>query len=200
MIGLLFRRRTASFFVALLVVAQPGRGADCTPADIELRSQSAVNAFQSVHGPCDRVTGTLNVGGDDVVNLSGLSALSYVEELHVGFSPMLTSLAGLSSLEGVGRQLLIWRNGALTHLAGLSSLERVAGSLVITENHALSTVSLPALESAGAIAITSNLGLGSVADLRSLRDVAGDVFVEYNTLHTLAGLSSLRSVGESSPS
>ena len=71
------RQLTILILIAMIFSA-PASAQDCTPDDITLSSQAEVDNFQVNHGPCDTVTGDLKISGNDIVDLSPLSALTTV--------------------------------------------------------------------------------------------------------------------------
>jgi len=84
---------------------------DCSSANITRNSQTAVENFQSAYGgggTCDTVTGTLDIGGNNVVDLSPLSAL--------------TNLDGLSALTSVWKDVRVNDNHSLADCTGLITL------------------------------------------------------------------------------
>jgi len=168
---------TAVFFLALIFSA-PASAQDCTPDNIMLSSQAEVDNFQVNHGPCDTVTGNLGISGNDIVDLSPLSAL--------------TTVRGDFFSGGI----FIWGNTALTNLNGLSALTSVGGYLEIFNNTALTNLNgLSALTSVGYFTIFNNTALANLDGLPALTTVDGSLTIEYNTaLTNLNGLSALTSV------
>ena len=104
---------------------------DCTPADIQISSQSDVDNFQSNHGPgCDTVTGDLIIGsvapadgGSDIGHLNGLSKLNFIQGgLLVQRNPNLTDVNGLAGLESVGGDFEIRDNETLSDCRSFSAI------------------------------------------------------------------------------
>ena len=91
-----------AFSTALTVTAMSfpmmASAQDCTPADITLASQADIDDFQSSHGPCDHVTGKMRIGGEDILSLSGLSALQEAGNLFIEDNPMLVDCQGIVTL------------------------------------------------------------------------------------------------------
>ena len=96
--------------------------ADCTSANITLNKQTEVNNFQANYGgggTCDTVTEDLTVDGDDIVDLSPLSALTSVGGvLNIVDNAVLANLDGLSALTRAGG-ISINYNADLTNLDGM---------------------------------------------------------------------------------
>lgn len=183
-------------FVAI-VCASPVLAQECTPNSILLHSQSEVDNFQANHGPCDTVTGDLSVIGDDIVDLSPLSALTSVgDELYIGSNDALINLDGLSSLTSVGGYFGINSNEALTNLDSLSSLTSV-GRFAISANAALNNIDgLSALTRVDSnFSIRDNTALINLDGLSALTSVAGELSIDNNVaLTNIDGLSNLTSV------
>jgi hypothetical protein len=114
---------------------------NCSSANINLDTQTEVDSFQADYGPCDTVTGSLNILSNGVVtNLNGLSALTNIGgDLGVAGNSALTNVNGLAALTSVGGFLSLNSNAVLTNLDGLSALA-TAGSLSILNNGALTNL------------------------------------------------------------
>jgi hypothetical protein len=169
-------RQLAILILIAMIFSAPASAQDCTPDEITLFSQAEVNNFQINHGPCDTVTEGLYINGNDIVDLSPLSALTTV---------------GGDILRG---GVFIWGNTALTNLNGLSALTRVDGFFEIFNNTALTNLnSLSALTSVGYFTIFNNPTLANLDGLSGLTTVR-TLTIEYNTaLTNLNGLSALTS-------
>lgn len=187
---------TGQLFLAMALTS-PVWAQDCTPENITIASQVEMNDFQADHGPCDTVTGELSVSGNDIVDLSPLSALTSVGGyLRISFNEVLTNLDGLSALTSVGG-FAISTNTALTNLDGLSALTRVDGYFSIGDNTALIDLDgLSALTSvAGQLSIGNNAALTNIDGLSSLTSVFRVVILNNDTLTNLDALSALTSMG-----
>lgn len=127
-------------------------------------------------------------------SLAGLSSLKTVGEFGIARVPNLTTLGGLESLEEV--EVLSLNSTGLTSLRGLAMLEHVEGALTLERNASLETMSGPAsLTRAGAISLEQN-GLRTLEGLESLIEVREDVRILKNdALVSLRGLDNLGRVG-----
>jgi len=175
--------------------------ADCTSANIALNKQTEVDNFQATYGgggTCDTIAENLTINGDDIVDLSPLSALTSVgSRLVIGGNPGLTNLDGLSALASVGELLNIWDgNDSLSNIDGLSALTNLGGKLEIGFNAALINIDglsglVGMVES---ILIRDNAALTNINGLSAVTR-AGDVHIEDNAaLTSVDGLSALTSV------
>jgi hypothetical protein len=170
---------------------------NCTPWRIGLGAQADIDNFQFNHGPCDRV-GILTISGADIVNLDGLSALTRVGGLDIGYNPLLTVVNGLQALTSVDAWLIIRGNQRLRTLDGLTGITGVGDNIFISDNlYLLNVDGLSGLTSVGGLllirfnTILANLdGLSGLTSAGSL-EITGNKYLE-----NLNGLSHLTSVGE----
>jgi len=170
----------------------------CTSTNITLESQSQVNSFQSVYGPCDTVDGELTIGGvwaqpSDIGNLLPLSNLVAIQGLLRIESTNLTEFDGLQGLEalaglylydnlhlenvdvfagisGISGPLEISKSPLLSNIDGLANIEFVGGSLSLSDLPLIDNLhSFLSLES-----LSSNLQFGGIF-LRNLgvTDISG---------------------------
>lgn len=180
------------------------QAADCSAVSIYLDSQAEVDSFQTDYGSggvCDTVTGFLNISGDDITNLDGLSALTTVgTELRVAYNPSLLNINGLAALTSVGGRLWITDNTSLTNINGLSSVVTVGSDVFIGGNPMLANVDgLSSFTSvSGDLTIRYNDSLVNLNGLSSLASVDDDLTILSNPILTnVDGLSNLTSVGRS---
>ena len=166
---------TALIFL-MIVFSAPVWALDCIPENITLTSQVEVNDFQADHGPCDTLTGDLDIIGNDIVDLSPLSALTSVGGgLGIRYNTALTNLDGLSALTSVGGGLGIVNNTALTNLNGLSALTSVGGGIFIWGNTALTNLDgLSALKEAQHVRVENNMSLNHCLGIVVLVDPIDD--------------------------
>jgi len=210
-----------SFLILVMMFSSSLIAQDCTPNDIVLNSQSAINNFQVDHGPCDHVDGRLTIAGNDIANLAGLSDLVSVDDLVITNNPTLPNVDGLSGLNTIFRDLevshnsdlidldgligvthvtrniLIWNNVELESLDGLTWLTEIGGNLNIRDN-----TSLPDLEGlshivivGGEVGVESNGNLVNLDGLRSLVTVGGSLRIQTENLVDIDGLSHVNTVG-----
>jgi hypothetical protein len=193
---------------------------NCTPWSIYLGTQAEIDNFQASHGPCDRV-GMLQITGEDIVNLDGLSALIKVGALDIEYNPLLTlvnglgaltnvdawlvirgneklsTLDGLSGITSTSDNILIWSNLSLRNVDGLSGLNRVGGTLSLKYNAVLDHLDgLSKVTSVGGLDISLNGRLRNLDGLSGITHVGGDLQIYGSESFTnLDGLSNIVSVG-----
>jgi hypothetical protein len=193
---------------------------NCTPWRIYLGTQAEIDNFQASHGPCDRV-GMLQITGEDIVNLDGLSALIKVGALDIEYNPLLTlvnglgaltsvdawlvirgneklsTLDGLSGITSTSDNILIWSNLSLRNVDGLSGLNRVGGTLSLKYNAVLDHLDgLSKVTNVGGLDISLNGRLRNLDGLSGITHVGGDLQIYGSESFTnLDGLSNIVSVG-----
>ena len=172
----------------------------CLPDGIIFTTQSAVDNFQTNYPDCTEIEGSVDILGDDIMNLSGLSVVTSIGGvLEINFNPALTSLTGLENLTCIGGSLRVYHNPALTSLTGLENLDSIGGNLKIQYNDTLT--SLTGLENltsiGGNIYIEYNDALTSLTGLENLDSIGGYLRIEHNyALTSLTGLENLASMEE----
>jgi hypothetical protein len=145
----------AILILALTAVASPGWALDCSVENLYLGSQAEVNDFQTLYGSggtCDTVTGTLQITGPDIADLTPLSDLTTIGGLlKVTNNPPLESLDGLSGITSVGivcyppvfsgcLSINVSNNAALTNIDALGNLTGTAGEVEIMDNPLLTNL------------------------------------------------------------
>lgn len=154
--------------------------------DVHLTTQEEVDDFRGVHG----VTGYLNIGGEDITDLSALEDLHFVGEYFQVWASPVDSLAGLENLKSIGENLWLGEL-EITSLEGLSGLQTIGGEGAIYGNPLLEDFTgLTSLENLGGLYVYDNESLESLAGLPGIDEVTGDVEFYYNPV--LADLSALQ--------
>lgn len=120
-------RLSIAFGLLSIACVENVEAMDCTPADIQLSSQSDVDNFQADYGPdCDTITGNLTIvpvdseNGSDTVSLDSLTGLRVIHGgLVVQDNPALTEISGLADLVSVGGDLEVRNNESLSDCQAL---------------------------------------------------------------------------------
>jgi hypothetical protein len=113
----------------------------CLPfGNYYLVSQAEINNFQFNYPQCTDLNGLVFIGGEDIVDLQGLSAVKSIHgDLEVNGNKNLYDFAGLSHLELITGKLNIINNKFLTSLQGLENIDGASLSqLFIYHNPSLS--------------------------------------------------------------
>ncbi len=189
----------AILFVMITTLSVQAWGVDCSPDEITLSSQADIDDFQDDHGPCDRVVGLLDIDGENIENVNGLSDLIQVGNLRFLFTSELSDLSGLANLTTVDGFLFFTDCDALTNLNGLSSLSSVGDVVQFSFMDSLLNLNgLSSLNSAGSILLEFNTALTNIDGLASIAGVDGSIFLESNiALLNLDGFSGLATTGGS---
>jgi len=178
----------------------------CLPEGITFGTQAEIDNFQTNYPDCHAIIGAVEINGDDITNLNGLSVLTSIGGgLSINHNDALTSLTGLEGLSSIGSGggLSIRHNDALTSLTGLEGLSSI-GYLNISYNGSL--INLTGLDWVDSIGtgflIYGNPVLTSLTGLEGLVSIGGGLSVGYGLYQTgnrvltsLAGLENLDTIG-----
>jgi hypothetical protein len=135
----------------------------CLPEGIDFTSQQEIDEFQDYYPNCVEIEGDVKISGDDIIDLNGLSQLTYVGgDLSIYGNDSLEDLSGLDNLVTIGGDLNIGKdlhpwgtsgNPSMTSLIGLDNLSSIGGNLFIAYNPSLTE--LFGLDSLSAASIDS---------------------------------------------
>lgn len=207
------------------IIADGGIALDCIPCPIEqitLNTQQQVDEFTFTYDVANcTFEGGILIEGTDIVNLDGLSNLTYIDGLLSIRNTSLTNIDGLSLLTEARAGILIESNSVLANVDGLSSittlsilnisgnaslsnidglkfLTQIYSDIVIQNNESLTN--LDGLSSLAAVSdsfiIKSNMSLEDIDGLSSFIFIDNDLIIESNPmLENVDGLSSLDAVG-----
>ncbi|EED36388.1 conserved hypothetical protein [Luminiphilus syltensis NOR5-1B] len=161
-----------AFATAVGFMTLPAHAVDCPGNNYTLESQTDVNNFPA---GCDRVPRQLSINenptlGDPITSLAPLSELTSVgRDLLLRDTTSLASAEGLHNIGSIGRNLLVRNNAVLADLDDLLSIATIGGYLDIRDNAALVDVDgLASLTS-----LTSYLRIEDNAVLQNLDGLAG---------------------------
>jgi len=201
--------------IALLVSLAPAQsqfGSGCLPDGIIFTTQAQIDSFQLIYPGCTQIEGNVEITGNDITTLNGLSVLTAITgNLLIGHSfsvgnPELLSLSGLEGLTSVGGILVIGNNDRLKDLNGLNSLLSIAGVLDIggfdwsgapAGNDSLET--LTGLNNltylGGGLNVICNPLLINLEGLEGLTAIGGSVLLRCSNLTSLSGLDHVTRIG-----
>ena len=192
------KKLTLLFGLALIIqaiaVSQP-----CLPEGITFSTQEEINNFQTNYPNCTEIEGTVEIMGNDITNLNGLSVLTAIGGyLMINYNYALTSLTGLDNVTSIGGGIGILYNDALTSLTGLNNVTSIGAGVGIGYNAALT--SLTGLDNVtyigGGFTIMYNPVLSSLSGLDNLTSVMGDLFFVHSpALTSLTSLANVTSIG-----
>ncbi len=202
-------RHIVFFLVSLMFLVPVGGYAQCPVGDIKFTTQAEIDNFPIDYPGCS-APGTIEIYGDDIVSLQGLSNIDTIfGNLEIAHCGMLTNLHGLDNVKYISGDVRIKYNDSLFDLQGLNGLMRIGGDLNLP-NGALS--SLEGLNNLNYIAGDLFLGfhtsdpptdsntyllpaLTDLSGLDHLDSIGGDFVIKTVPLTTFAGVSQLEKVG-----
>jgi len=113
----------------------------CLPDGITFSTQEEIDNFQTNYPYCTEIEGNVEVNGDDITNLYGLTAVTaFGGDLHVIHNDALISLTGLENLTSIDGTLQISGNDSLSALSGLDNISPASiVNLFIYDNNSLAT-------------------------------------------------------------
>ncbi|MBC8321803.1 MAG: T9SS type A sorting domain-containing protein [Bacteroidetes bacterium] len=171
----------------------------CLPDGISFTTQTQIDSFQINYPGCTEIEGNMEIHGDYLSNLNGLSILTSIGgDFGVScYGNTLTNLTGLDALTTIGGDLVI-TGGCFTSLTGLNALTFIGGDFVIIYQGSLTDLTgLNSLTSIGGdFHIGGAQGLINLIGVESLTSIGGHLkIVGTHNLNSLTGLESLTSVG-----
>jgi hypothetical protein len=130
------------FITTGILISLASFSQSCLPDGIDFNNQAAIDNFQLNYPGCTVIEGNVEIQGDDILNLDGLSVLTSIGGyLYITNNDSLDNLSGLASLTSVGGSLLVSSNASLTGLAGLENLSVVEEDVFISTNPVLTDIS-----------------------------------------------------------
>ncbi|MFA7446747.1 MAG: hypothetical protein WCY89_12450, partial [Flavobacteriaceae bacterium] len=136
--------------------------AQCPTGDFTFSTQQAIDDFEATYSLCTDITlGNVTIAGSDITNLDGLSNVTSITgTLWISANAQLSNLDGLENLQTV-HYLYIEQNHVLEDISGLSGLQSIGTNFIVYLNPQLTAISgLDNLTSVGAdFHIDSNLAL-----------------------------------------
>ncbi len=196
--------RKLTLIIALVAVIYSNVSAQgCLPEGIKFTKQSEIDNFQTNYPGCTEVEGYLQVQGDEITNLNGLSVLTSIGGiLHFYTCTALPDMSGLENLTAIGGNLdiYVWPSvtTSMTSLTGLDNLVSVGGALIVQSTDKLTNLTgLGSLTTIGGdIIIAGNEILTDLSGLDNLSSIGGDIDIGGNSAMTsVAGLEHLTTVG-----
>ena len=144
-------KKITILFVLALIIHTSVYSQSCLPDGILFNTQVQIDSFQINYPNCTIIEGDIEITGDDITNLAGLSTLTSIEgDLFIGYCTALQNLSGLDNITSIGQTIRIYMNTALVNLSGLDNISFVGQNLRITNNDTLSDISsLSKIESVG---------------------------------------------------
>jgi hypothetical protein len=193
----------------------------CLPEGIDFESQTEIDSFQINFPNCTEIEGQVQILGNNINNLNGLSVLTVVgSDFAIAENDSLKDLTGLNNLTSVGGSMYFMGLGgiknftglesittingvlqteycdSLTNFFGLNSLTNVSDNIMIGFNPLLSDLSgLENLSSTGGgLSIHHNDNLLNLNSLQNLTSIEGYITISNNeNLESLNGIHNIQS-------
>jgi len=166
------------------------------PTSIFFSTQAEIDNFPIEYPYCEEILGEVQITGDNITNLNGLSSLTSIGGgLTIWYTGNLVDLSGLENLAEVDA-LVLSENDALTSISSLSNLSQIQSWITIIENPNLN--SLSGLEQITTIPvwwvhISDNDNLINLEGLNNLSYVFQFFIHDNDNIIDLTGLESLDS-------
>lgn len=113
----------------------------CLPEGIKFTTQEQIDNFQTDYPNCSVIEGYVEIYGNTISNLAGLSSITTIMNELIINSTSITTLEGLENLTKIGSHLSIISNEMLIDLSGFSNLDLVSGNLTIGWNDLITSLS-----------------------------------------------------------
>jgi len=166
------------------------------PGNITFTTQAEIDAFPVDYPGCVAIPGNVEITGQDITNLDGLSGLISIGGGLIIQATSLNDLNGLESLTSIGSHLSIRNNNLLASLSGLDALIGVINSIEIYGNSVLANLSgLEGISGVFYLYIVDNTALIDLTGLGGLTSVGSLIIGNNSSLTSLAELSALTSIG-----
>ncbi|RYY00549.1 T9SS sorting signal type C domain-containing protein [bacterium] len=143
----------------------------CPSGYVEITSQEEIDNFTTIYPNCTQITGSLQISGDDITDLSPLNGIESVSDwFSIYDCPQLTEINGLTNLTHIGTDIYIGYNNNLTSLEGLSGVTHSTNYIYIEFNPLLESLTglnyLSTFE--GQILIVGNENLTDISNLQAI--------------------------------
>ena len=125
----------------LMSLIQISSFSQCLPDGITFTTQEQIDNFQTDYPDCTVIEGNVEINGDSISNLTGLSSITTIMGDLIINGTYLTNLEGLENLLKIRRDLIIVSNDMLINLSGFESLDSICGNLTIGWNDLLPNLS-----------------------------------------------------------
>lgn len=183
---------------ALIALFNSISAQSCLPDGIWFDHQSEVDSFSINYPNCTEIVGTVDIVGDDITNLNGLSAITSIGgQLWIRDNPILSDITGLSNLTTINGDLGLLHNPILLSLNGFINLTSV-GHIEFFSDTITSLDGLNSLYYVGGdFHIGSAKLLTDISALSGLTSIGGTlIIVGATALENLSGLNNLKTIGE----
>ena len=196
-------KKITLLFILAFIIQITAFSQSCLPDGITFSTQAEIDNFQTNYPGCTEIEGDVEINGEDINNLNGLSVLTtiggylQIGDYHFSTNLDMTSLAGLENLTSIGGDLVIRRNNSLINLTELENITSIEGELRIVENFSLTGLTgLHNITSiAGNLWIDCNFLMNNLSGLNNLTYIGEELWIQLFNLTNLNGLNNLTSIG-----
>ena len=175
--------------------------ANCLQEGIVFTSQDEIDNFQDNHPGCISVMGDVEISGNDINDLSGLSIITNIEgSLIIYDNDILLNLNGFDYLTNIGGDLEIYNNPIIYKLSGMDCLSTIGGEVYIYNNSSLHNFTDfgSLTEIGGDLIIDSNTDVLDIEGFEALENIYGSLIINNNpALKGVSGFDSLSIIGDS---
>lgn len=168
----------------------------CLPTGIEFLNQASIDAFASDYPDCTVIEGSVQVAGDDIVTLAGLSQLIEIRGgLVVQDCPLLDDLQGLENVTVIGGDVFITKS-ALTNVDAIANIESVERLTVRSCSSLEYIIGFNNLQDVSAVIVDRCAVLQSITGFEELQSVSDSLAFNFlPALTELSTFSGLEQVG-----
>jgi hypothetical protein len=161
--------------------------------NLYLSSQADVDAFNYTE-----VTGSVNISGADIVDLSALEPLTSIGRyLSISDNEILTKVNGLNNLKTIGGGISVYSNPKLQYFVGFNALESTGDNIDFWYNEALIAVDgFASMHTVGwSLEFGGSPNLVKLPDFTSLKTIKSSLFIMDNpALPAITGFNALAHV------
>jgi hypothetical protein len=193
-------KKLVLFLVLVAISPNIVSSQDCLPEGITFYNQGQVDNFQANYPGCTAIEGDVIIDLEsEINNLNGLSILNSIGGNFILYGDYyILNLSGLQNLISVGGDFILIFCWQLESLSALESLTYIGGDFEISSHPSLT--SLTGLETlnyiGGDLRINNNSNLSNLIGLQSLDSIGGDLNVSAeDSLINLTGLEELTIIG-----
>ncbi len=189
----------SAFIIQASVYSQP-----CLPDGIIFTTQAQIDNFQINYPGCTEIEGDVEINGNNITNLNGLSILTSIGgNLEISCCDSLNSLQGLHNVQIIGGYLHLSCN-SFPNLDGLQTLTTITGDFMfagelnnLTGLENLQTIGGSVHFGYETMGGTAHSLLISMTGIENLNSIGGNLNIYCNSLlEGLTGLSGLTHIGE----
>lgn len=154
----------------------------CLMEGINFTNQIQIDSFPILYPECSIIEGSVNIWGDNISDLSGLSNIKEIHgDLDILYCDSLMSLEGLNGLYEIGGGLGIQHNALLQNVDAFKSVDYIGGRVRFYYNLELVSIrGFEGLNQINGLEISSCSNLSDFSGLRNVERINGDFSFAFN--------------------